>query len=128
MRCMSHENVGSRSSQVGVDLFKTPVHKRSPGFPRREQLSQGGTGSIVKLMLPVKTGIFKGIMNTYALAGQYILIELALEWVPQPNQIQFSIDDNVSTVEADLNNNTTVTNAIIRAFETAKAHCLRQPP
>ncbi|EXK40938.1 hypothetical protein FOMG_04503 [Fusarium oxysporum f. sp. melonis 26406] len=84
------------------------------------QLTQGGSGGLVKLVLPIKSGIFKGIMDNYALGGQNILIELALEWVPQPNQIQFSIDDNVATVQADLNKSTTVTTAIIHAFENGK--------
>ncbi|KAK7398539.1 hypothetical protein QQX98_012087 [Neonectria punicea] len=80
------------------------------------QLTQGGSGSIASLVLPIETGSFDGIDGTYDLAGQSITITLSLQWVPQPDQIQFSITNNISTIEADLNGNTKVTSNIVQAF------------
>ncbi|KAF5000367.1 hypothetical protein FGRMN_1835 [Fusarium graminum] len=82
------------------------------------QLSQGGTGSIVRLTLPITTGSYKGYEQQYDLAGQSISLQLALQWVPQPTQIHFAIEDNVSEVEKDLNGKTTATDSIIKAFSS----------
>ena len=80
------------------------------------QLTQGGSGSIVRMVLPITSGTMSGIDGSYDLSGQSITIELALQWVPEPNQIQFTISSNVSAIETDLGANTTVTSNIIQAF------------
>ena len=80
------------------------------------QLTQGGDGNAVCLILPIEKGSFQGLDNLYDLSGQDIIIELALEWVPQKDQIQFLITNNVPVIETDLGGNSTVTSNIIQAF------------
>ncbi|KAI1171299.1 clostridium P-47 protein-domain-containing protein [Nemania sp. FL0916] len=81
------------------------------------QLATGGDGNLVMLELPIITGNYKGIQNKiYDLAGQFIRIQLSLKWIPEPNQVEFSISSNLATIEADLNNQGTVTSNITQAF------------
>ncbi|KAH6983664.1 clostridium P47 protein [Ilyonectria sp. MPI-CAGE-AT-0026] len=82
-------------------------------------LTQGGSGALVRLKLPISTGTFHGISGTYKLAGQTITIQLSLQWVPQPNQTHFTISSNAAAVESDLAANTIVTTNIKNAFSSA---------
>ncbi|KAK9781506.1 putative TULIP family P47-like protein [Seiridium cardinale] len=80
------------------------------------KLTQGGSGSLVNLSLPIASGIFKGIGGSYDLAGQSITIQLGLQWVPQPNQIHFSINSNLQAIQANLDAQPTVTDNVKNAF------------
>ena len=80
------------------------------------RLTQGGSGSLVDLSLPIASGTFKGIGGSYDLAGQSITIQLGLQWVPQPNQIHFSINSNLQAIETDLDAKPTVTDNVKNAF------------
>ncbi|KAI1198497.1 clostridium P47 protein [Nemania serpens] len=80
-------------------------------------LTQGGSGGLVCLELPISSGTFSGIDNDYDLAGQTITIQLALQWVPQPNQVNFAIKANLPAIETDLGKETVVTSNIIQAFK-----------
>lgn len=62
------------------------------------KLTQGGSGGLINLSLPIQSGTFKGIGNSYDLVGQSITIQLGLQWVPQPNQIHFSINNNIQAI------------------------------
>ncbi|KAH0437668.1 hypothetical protein CcaCcLH18_03788 [Colletotrichum camelliae] len=124
----TYENINSRLKDIWKDLTakSTTLTNINAGIPEDNvslslttsawQLTQGGSGSIVSMILPIQTGKFKGLNSTYDLQGQSITIQLSLRWVPEPNRFYLSISNNYSAMVADLDTNKTVTKNIIQAF------------
>jgi len=71
------------------------------------QLTIGGDGKNIRMGCPFVSGTFNSGAKQYDVTGYEVVIEVGMQWVPDPDQFAFSIGDNdtVSTIKNDLNNN-----------------------
>ncbi|MCO6010408.1 TULIP family P47-like protein [Actinoallomurus purpureus] len=75
------------------------------------QFTVGGDGKNIRMACPVVSGVYNaGGDGTIQFDGKNceIVIEIGMEWVPDPDQFSFVISDQakVDTIKADLDNNT----------------------
>jgi Clostridium P-47 protein len=59
------------------------------------QLTEGGDGKNVRMLCPFASGTYKAGSNSYNFGGQnvQVIIEVGMEWVPNPGQFSFVISD-----------------------------------
>lgn len=73
------------------------------------QLTEGGDGKNVRMLCPVASGKYVAGSTTYDLgaADAYFVIEVGMEWVPNPDQFAFVISNNgeVNGITAALDGN-----------------------
>ena len=67
-------------------------------------VATGGDGKNINMCVPVTDGTYKAGSNSYQLKdlGMQVIIQLNLDWVPDPNQKSFVINSGVSDIVADL--------------------------
>lgn len=62
------------------------------------QLTVGGDGKNVRMACPVTSGTYQaGPKKTFDLAGMELVIEVGMEWVPDPGQPNFSLEGDTVT-------------------------------
>ena len=70
------------------------------------QLTVGGDGKNIRMNCPFVSGTYHaGGAKSYDIKGYEIVIEVGMEWIPNPDQFAFSIggNDKVNTIKTDLN-------------------------
>ncbi|HET7460461.1 MAG TPA: TULIP family P47-like protein [Longimicrobium sp.] len=71
------------------------------------QLTEGGDGKNVRMLVPAASGTYHAGGKTYDLAGMQVVIEVGMEWVPDPGQFSFVIaGGEVGGIVLDLDHNT----------------------
>ncbi|WP_327107393.1 TULIP family P47-like protein [Nonomuraea glycinis] len=90
------------------------------------QLTVGGDGKNIRLACPVVSGVYNAGGQQISFDGKncQIVIEIGMQWVPDPDQFFFVINDQsqVDTIKADLDQNTIDTT--LRSAFTANAMTL----
>jgi hypothetical protein len=89
------------------------------------QLTVGGDGKNVRLLCPFTSGTYKaGASESFPLAGMEVVIEIGMQWVPDPGQFAFVVSDTsqVDTIKADLDANKI--DSTLQAAFAAKGHPL----
>jgi hypothetical protein len=68
------------------------------------QLTVGGDGKNVRLTVPIATGTYTAKKHVYKFDGLNVaaVIEIGMQWVPDPSQFAFVISQKVDTIKADL--------------------------
>jgi hypothetical protein len=71
------------------------------------QLTTGGDGKNINMSVPIASGVYQAGTTSYTLdgLGMSVIIQINMDWVPDPDQISFVIDNGVDGIVADLNNN-----------------------
>jgi hypothetical protein len=70
------------------------------------QLTEGGDGKNIRMLVPAVSGTYKAGGKQYDLTGAEVVIEVGMEWVPDPGQFSFVIGGApVAGIAADLDNN-----------------------
>lgn len=73
------------------------------------QLTPGGDGKNIRMACPVLSGTYTASAKVYPLTGigMSVVIEVGMEWVPDPDQFAFTISGNpeIDTIKAGLDNN-----------------------
>ncbi|MPQ49269.1 TULIP family P47-like protein [Marinifilum sp. N1E240] len=70
------------------------------------QLTVGGDGKNIRMTCPFVSGTYNaGASKCYDVKGYEVIIEVGMEWVPNPDQFAFSVggNDEVNTIKTDLN-------------------------
>jgi len=69
------------------------------------ELTVGGDGKNIRMCCPFKNGTYKAGSKTYDVTGYEVIIEVGMEWVPDPDQFAFTIsgNDKVTSIMTDLN-------------------------
>lgn len=70
------------------------------------QLVEGGDGKNIRMECPFVGGTYNASGKPYPLKGCSVIIEVGMQWVPNPDQFAFSIagNDEVAAITNDLNN------------------------
>lgn len=81
------------------------------------QLTVGGDGKNIRMSCPFVSGTYNGGAKNYDVTGYEVIIEVGMEWVPNPDQFAFTISNNdeIDTIVNDLNKST-VDAALIAEF------------
>lgn len=81
------------------------------------QLSMGGDGKNINMSVPVSGGTYHAGSNSYSLdgLGMSVIIQINMDWIPDPDQKAFVINNGVDGIVADLNNHV-VDDALIQDF------------
>lgn len=71
------------------------------------QLTTGGDGKNINMSVPIASGVYQAGSTSYTLdgLGMSVIIQINMDWIPDPDQISFVIDNGVDGIVADLNNN-----------------------
>jgi hypothetical protein len=110
----THANAAITAGWPRVDAKAKTLVQASPDDPAYHidatlgpwQLTTGGDGKNVRLSCPITAGSYTTPKKVYALDGVNVaaLIEIGMEWVPDPGQFAFVISGNekIDPVKADL--------------------------
>ena len=72
------------------------------------QLTEGGDGKNIRMNCPFVSGTFTAGSHSYQLDGNVqVVIEVGMEWVPDPGQFNFVLNDSatIDPIKADLDQN-----------------------
>jgi hypothetical protein len=58
------------------------------------QLTTGGDGKNIRMICPFASGTYTAGAHSFPLANVRVVIEVGMEWVPNPDQFSFVIDNN----------------------------------
>jgi hypothetical protein len=88
------------------------------------QLTDGGDGKNVRMACLFTSGTYTAEAQSFPLDGVKVVIEIGMEWVPDPGQFAFVIGGNteVDGIKADLDANTV--DAALQAAFSAQGHPL----
>ncbi|PRY27014.1 P-47 protein [Spirosoma oryzae] len=70
------------------------------------QLTVGGDGKNIRLNCPFISGTYQaGAAKSYDVTNYQVIIEVGMQWVPDPDQFAFTIsgNDEINTIKTDLN-------------------------
>ena len=119
-------NIGDKAKKISVastDPELGTVYQLDGAF-NPWQLEIGGDGKNVRMTCPFKSGSYTVNTTTFDLAPAgkapaTVLIEVGMEWVPDPDQQAFVLDSSspaFATIKADLDNNT-ADGPLVQAFQ-----------
>lgn len=82
------------------------------------QLTTGGDGKNINMSVPIVSGVYQAGTNSYPLdgLGMSAVIQINMDWIPDPGQLSFVINSGVSAIVTDLDNNI-IDAALISEFE-----------
>jgi hypothetical protein len=85
------------------------------------QLTMGGDGRNVRLACPIVAGTYTAGSKSipFANVGCQVVIEVGMQWVPNPDQFSFVLNTGVAAIAKDLDTNT-IDDALKAAFATNK--------
>lgn len=68
------------------------------------QLTVGGDGKNIRMNCPIASGTYNAATKSYSLANVQVIIEIGMEWVPNPDQFAFVVANTseVNSIAADL--------------------------
>lgn len=81
------------------------------------QVTTGGDGKNINMSVPVSGGTYQAGTKSYPLEnlGMYVIIQINLDWIPDPKQKSFVINSGVDAIVADLNS-LKIDNVLINDF------------
>ncbi|MCO7565059.1 TULIP family P47-like protein [Pseudomonas sp. S 311-6] len=70
------------------------------------QLTIGGDGKNINMSVPIASGVYQAGANSYPLdgLGMSAIIQINMDWIPDPDQKSFVINSGVAAIVADLDN------------------------
>jgi hypothetical protein len=71
------------------------------------QLTEGGDGKNVRMLCPVISGNYTAGLHVYPLVNMQVVMEVGMEWVPDPDQFAFVIEGSpeVDSIKTSLDQN-----------------------
>ncbi|MHC6225818.1 TULIP family P47-like protein [Pseudomonas sp. X10] len=71
------------------------------------QLTTGGDGKNINMSVPIASGVYQAGSNSYSLdgLGMSVIIQINMDWIPDPDQKSFVINSGVDAIVADLEQN-----------------------
>jgi Clostridium P-47 protein len=128
----AHANSAITASWASVSDGAKNVHQTADDDPSFSidgvlgpwQLTLGGDGRNVRMLCPFTSGVYKAGTQTFQLANVQVLIEIGMQWVPDPDQFSFVLSGNaaVAAIRADLNAHTI--DAALRSAFQGHGHAL----
>ncbi len=112
----THANAGIVAGWANVDADAKNVSQAASDDPSYKidgvlgpwQLTEGGDGKNVRMNCPFVSGTYAAGTKSYPLDGAnlQVVIEIGMEWVPDPGQFNFVVSDaTVTPIAADLDKN-----------------------
>jgi hypothetical protein len=111
-------NVDSKAKNVQQAASDDPTYSVD-GVLGPWQLTVGGDGKNVRMNCPFVSGTYQaGSSKKYDLTNYEVIIEVGMEWVPDPEQFAFSIggNDEVNGIKTDLNRSV-IDSALVEEFD-----------
>src|SRR5690606_32275846 len=70
------------------------------------QLTIGGDGKNINMSVPIASGVYQAGANSYPLdgLGMSAILQINMDWIPDPDQKSFVINSGVAAIVADLDN------------------------
>ncbi|MBI9050758.1 MAG: TULIP family P47-like protein [Anaerolineaceae bacterium] len=96
-------HVNEKAKKVSQTASDTPEYNIN-GTLGPWQLTIGGDGKNIRMVCPFKDGLYKAGSENYDVTGYGVVIEVGMEWVPNPDQFAFTISGNVEVdaIKTDL--------------------------
>ncbi|MEZ0487878.1 TULIP family P47-like protein [Fibrella aquatica] len=98
-------SVSDKAKNVAQQASDDPSYQLS-GTLGPWQLTVGGDGKNIRMNCPFVSGTYQaGGAKSYDITNYQVIIEVGMEWVPDPDQFAFSIggNDQIDAIKADLN-------------------------
>lgn len=100
-------NVDSKAKNVSQAASDDPSYDLN-GVLGPWQLTVGGDGKNIRMKCPFVSGNYAAGSATYDVKDYAVVIEVGMEWVPNPDQFAFTVSGNpeVNTIKTDLDKST----------------------
>lgn len=111
-------SVDDRAKNISQSASDDPSYQLTASLDAW-QLSTGGDGKNINMSVPVSGGNYLAGGQSYSLdgLGMSIIIQINMDWIPDPDQKAFVINEGVGAIVADLDNSV-VDAALIEDFAT----------
>ncbi|MGP5309958.1 TULIP family P47-like protein [Vreelandella alkaliphila] len=111
-------SVDDRAKNISQSASDDPSYQLTASLDAW-QLSTGGDGKNINMSVPVSGGDYLAGGKSYSLDGleMSVIIQINMDWIPDPNQKAFVINEGVGAIVADLDNSV-VDAALIGDFAT----------
>lgn len=110
-------NVDSKAKNVSQAASDDPSFNLT-GVLGPWQLTVGGDGKNIRMKCPFTSGTYKAGSGNYDVKDYAVVIEVGMQWVPDPDQFAFTVSGNaeVNTIKGDLDKST-IDNTLRSAFQ-----------
>lgn len=118
----SWASVGDKAKNVTQAASDDPSFHLS-GVLGPWQLTVGGDGKNIRMNCPFVSGTYQaGGAKSYDITNYEVIIEVGMQWVPNPDQFAFSIggNDEINSIKADLNKSTLSTSLVTEFQKNGK--------
>ncbi|ASK18680.1 TULIP family P47-like protein [Halomonas sp. N3-2A] len=111
-------SVDDRAKNISQSASDDPSYQLTASLDAW-QLSTGGDGKNINMSVPVSGGNYLAGGQSYSLdgLGMSVIIQINMDWIPDPDQKAFVINEGVGAIVADLDNSV-VDAALIEDFAT----------